>query len=42
MSETRHTLDELQRWMQAVITHPRGVAAGIESDQACEQVPLVP
>ena len=42
MSETRHTLDELQRWMQAVVTHPRGVAAGIESDQAREQVPLVP
>jgi hypothetical protein len=42
MSETRHTLDELQRWTQAVITHPRGVAAGIESDQAREQMSLVP
>ena len=42
MSETRHTLDELQRWMQAVITHPRGVAAGIKSDQAHEQIALVP
>ena len=42
MSETRHTLDELQRWMQAVVTHPRGVVAGIESDQAHEQIALVP
>jgi len=42
MSETRHTLDELQRWMQAVVTHPRGVALGIESDQAQEQIDLVP
>ncbi len=41
MSESRHTLDELQRWMQAVVTHPRGVAAGIESDQAREQIALV-
>lgn len=42
MSETRHALDELQRWMQAVITHPSGVAAGIESDQAREQIVVVP
>jgi hypothetical protein len=42
MSESRHTLDELQRWMQAVVTHPGGVAAGIESDDACRQISLVP
>lgn len=42
MSETRHALDELQRWMQAVITHPSGVAAGIASDQAREQIVVVP
>jgi hypothetical protein len=42
MSEPRHTLDELQRWMQAVVTHPGGVAAGIESDAACRQISLVP
>lgn len=40
MSESRHTLDELQRWTQAVVTHPRGVRAGIESDQAREQIAL--
>ena len=42
MSESQHTLDELQRWMQAVVTHPRGVAAGIESEAAREQISLVP
>jgi hypothetical protein len=42
MSEPRHTLDELQRWMQGVITHPGGVAAGIESDDARRQIAVVP
>src|SRR5262245_31048011 len=42
MSEPRHTLDELQRWMQGVITHPGGVAAGIASDEARQQIALVP
>jgi hypothetical protein len=42
MSEPRHTLDELQRWMQAVITHPGGISAGIESDEAREQIAVVP
>ncbi|MGE5193093.1 MAG: putative DNA-binding domain-containing protein, partial [Deltaproteobacteria bacterium] len=42
MSEPRHTLDELQRWMQAVITHPGGVAAGIESADARAQIAVVP
>jgi hypothetical protein len=42
MSEPRHTLDELQRWMQAVITHPGGVALGIESAEAREQIAVVP
>jgi hypothetical protein len=42
MSEPRHTLDELQRWMQAVITHPGGVAAGIASDDARRQIAIVP
>src|SRR5258708_35048304 len=42
MSETRHALDELQRWMQAVVTDPRGVASGINSDQAQQQIALVP
>jgi hypothetical protein len=42
MSETRHTLGELQRWMQAVITHPAGASAGIESPAALEQIAVVP
>src|SRR5262245_53050770 len=42
MSESRHTLDELQRWMQAVVTHPGGIAAGIESDDARKQIAIVP
>jgi len=42
MSEPRHTFDELQRWMQAVITHPGGVATGIESDEARRQIAVVP
>jgi len=42
MSEMRHTLDELQRWMQAVITHPAGAGAGIESPAALDQIAVVP
>lgn len=42
MSETRHTLDELQRWMQAVITHPHGIIEGIDSELAREQIAVVP
>jgi hypothetical protein len=42
MSEPRHTLDELQHWMQAVVTHPQGVLPGIESANACGQIALVP
>jgi hypothetical protein len=38
MSEPRHTLDELQRWMQAVITHPAGPAAAISSEEAAQQI----
>jgi hypothetical protein len=42
MSEARHTLDELQRWMQAVVMHPGGVAAGIESAEARDQIAVGP
>ena len=35
MSESIATLSRLQRWMQAVITHPEGIEAGLESDSAC-------
>ena len=31
-------LDRIQRWMQAVISHPAGVAAGCESDDARQQI----
>jgi len=33
-------LDQVQRWMQAVITHPHGVAAGVDSPAAREQIDL--
>lgn len=42
MSEPRQTLDELQRWMQAVITHPAGPATGIESREAAQQIAVGP
>lgn len=42
MSKPGHTLDELQRWMQAVITHPAGVEVGIESFAAQQQIGVVP
>ena len=32
------TLDQIQRWLQAVMTHPAGVAAVIESDEARRQI----
>jgi len=31
-------LDVVQRWMQAVITHPEGVAAGVQSAAAQQQI----
>jgi hypothetical protein len=33
-------IDLVERWMQAVITHPGGVAAGIDSEAANAQIPL--
>ena len=33
-------LDRIQRWMQAVITHPLGVQRGIDSSAAREQIPV--
>jgi Putative DNA-binding domain len=35
-------LDQIQRWLQAVITHPDGVAAGIESSEARSEIDLTP
>ncbi len=34
MSSDPFRLDQIQRWLQAVITHPAGAAAGIESEAA--------
>ena len=42
MSESHHTVDELERWMQAVITHPRGVVSGIESPDARDLIAILP
>jgi hypothetical protein len=38
MSKQPRDLSALQRWMQAVITHPLGIAAGIESEDAREVI----
>ncbi|HEX3658863.1 MAG TPA: DNA-binding domain-containing protein [Pirellulales bacterium] len=35
-------LGQIQRWLQAVITHPGGVGEGIESDEAQQEVTLTP
>ncbi len=35
-------LDRVQRWMQAVIMHPAGVLAGINSDSARAEIPIDP
>jgi hypothetical protein len=40
MSDAPRSLAKLQRWMQAVITHPDGAAAGVESDVARQQVAI--
>ncbi len=40
MDVNEPTLDEIQRWLQAVITHPAGVTAGIECDEARQQVDI--
>lgn len=34
------SLTEIQRWMQAVITHPEGVTAGAESDAARREIDI--
>ncbi len=39
MNEPR-ALAQVQRWMQAVITHPGGIAAGLESEQARSEIDL--
>lgn len=38
MPDDQPTLNQIQRWMQAVITHPSGITDGINSDDAREQL----
>lgn len=42
MTGPHHDLETIQRWMQAVITHPAGVAEGIETDEAQQQIEIAP
>ena len=42
MKRSRPALDEIQRWMQAVITHPLGILPGVESVEAREQIDIGP
>ncbi len=35
-------LDQIQRWMQSVIMHPRGIVAGIAAPEAQQQIPVAP
>lgn len=42
MSNDPSKLDQIQKWMQSVITHPEGVVAGVESPDAQRQIPLTP
>jgi hypothetical protein len=37
-----HDLAQLQRWMQAVLTHPAGAAEGVASDAARREIDLPP
>jgi hypothetical protein len=42
MSAARHSIEELQRWLQTVITHHGGVAAGVASDEARAAISIGP
>ncbi|MCA9073355.1 MAG: putative DNA-binding domain-containing protein [Planctomycetaceae bacterium] len=35
-------LDQIQKWMQSVISHPEGVVAGVQSTEAQQQIPVSP
>lgn len=41
-TETTRSLDQVQRWMLSVISHPDGVVSGIESDDAQREVSVTP
>ena len=38
MNDTPRELDQIQRWMQAVIMHPDGIADGIASATARAEI----
>ena len=38
MSRSEPQLDQIQRWMRAVLMHPDGVPAGVASPQAKTQI----
>lgn len=38
MPQAIRDLDQIQRWMQAVITYPGGAASGVSSDEARQQI----
>lgn len=40
MAEAKHNLERIQRWLQAVITHPGGAAEGVDSDAARQELPV--
>lgn len=42
MSREPRDLGQLQQWMQAVLTHPSGITAGISSDDARTQINVTP
>lgn len=37
-----YNLEQIQRWMQSVITHADGIEAGIESDEAQSEIEVAP
>ncbi len=41
-AETARPLDQVQRWMLSVITHPDGIVSGIESDDAQRELLVSP
>ncbi|HAH45215.1 MAG TPA: hypothetical protein DCM07_10245, partial [Planctomycetaceae bacterium] len=41
MSQQKRKLEQLQRWMQTVISAPGGITAGIASEEAQREIPLL-
>ncbi len=40
MNPVSHQLDQLQRWMQSIITHPGGVSSGVASGEARKNIDI--